>query len=148
MAQQVLTFQIPVQLAVAAGAVLPDPGGASAAGVIIWSTTTSSHLKWNGTAWTAVDTTGAAGAVSISSVSVTVPYPSFEYTAVVADAAVLANSKIMLSYAHSLDTDQNTAQDIDYSVAAVAAGSFSIRIIPAVNPQAIGGIFKFFYLIG
>jgi hypothetical protein len=52
------TFRAPLQLAVASGATTPNPGQD---GVIIWSTTTSSHLIWHGTAWAALSGGGGGG---------------------------------------------------------------------------------------
>lgn len=49
-----LNFQAPPQLAIAEGAITPDPG---IAGVSVWSTTLSKPVYWTGSAWTA----GAAG---------------------------------------------------------------------------------------
>lgn len=145
MATLELTFVAPVQLAIASGATTPDPGGATVAGIVIWSTTTSSLLRWSGTAWNPVS---AAGAATISSASVDVPYSRFEYTGTITDAAVLSTSKIMLTSGNCFDTDVNTAQDMQASVSRVAAGAFDIRLEPVRPREAIGGIFKFFYQIG
>jgi hypothetical protein len=64
MAIPVESFVIPVALAIADGAVLPDPGGVLAAGVVAWSTTVSALVRWSGTAWGLV---GGAGGSSVDS---------------------------------------------------------------------------------
>lgn len=51
MAKQQLGFEIPVTLAVLVNAATPDPGGAAAAGTIIFSSTEAQLLRWSGTAW-------------------------------------------------------------------------------------------------
>lgn len=48
-----------VSLAVASGATTPVP--AAGVGTIIWSTTTTSLLVWNGTAWVATAAGGSGG---------------------------------------------------------------------------------------
>lgn len=46
--------------AVAEGATSPDPGGTSARGVTLWSTTTNALMRWGGTSWSRI-VTGAPG---------------------------------------------------------------------------------------
>ena len=148
MAKSALGFQIPVQLAIALNAVTPDPGGASAAGVMVWSTTTGNYVKWTGTAWTAVDTTGGGGAASISTAIITAPYPTRELVATVVDAAVTVASKIILAHGMYLDTDANVPEDVDISIIGVPlVGSFKVRLT-AKTAESIGGPFKISYLLG
>ena len=47
-----LAFRIPVQIAASPGATSPNPG---AAGVIAWSTTSSTLLTWDGAQWVLAD---------------------------------------------------------------------------------------------
>ena len=46
-----LSFQAPINVAIAAGATSPNPGSA---GVGTWSTTTNSTVEWDGTKWNVV----------------------------------------------------------------------------------------------
>ena len=55
MAKQELGFVVPLNLAIALNAITPDPGGANAIGAVVWSTTTTSLLRWSGTAWVATE---------------------------------------------------------------------------------------------
>jgi hypothetical protein len=55
------TYVVPPNLAIAEGATTPDPGGVAARGAVIWSTITGSLLRWSGTAWGAVSSTGGGG---------------------------------------------------------------------------------------
>lgn len=51
MGRKALTPVIPPTLAVAEGASSPNPGGA---GAVIWSSTTSAYMVWNGSIWQSV----------------------------------------------------------------------------------------------
>lgn len=51
MGRKSLTPVIPPTLAVAEGASSPNPGGA---GAVIWSSTTSAYMVWNGSAWQSI----------------------------------------------------------------------------------------------
>lgn len=51
MSKQQLGFEIPVTLAVLINAATPDPGGAAATGVIIYSSTEAQFLRWDGAKW-------------------------------------------------------------------------------------------------
>ena len=47
-----LAFRIPVQISASPGATSPNPG---AAGVIAWSTTSSTLVTWDGAQWVLAD---------------------------------------------------------------------------------------------
>ncbi len=63
MSKQQGGFQIPPNLAIAEGATTPDPGGTTARGVVVWSTTLNSLVQWTGAAWTAVGSSGGSGSL-------------------------------------------------------------------------------------
>lgn len=54
MGTPVLNHLLLPELAIAEGATSPDPGGKS----VVWSTTASKYLGWNGTSWEALGTSG------------------------------------------------------------------------------------------
>lgn len=56
-----LSFRAPPSLAIASGASTPNPG---VAGAVVWSTTTSSLLAWNGSTWQPVAGSGAGVTIS------------------------------------------------------------------------------------
>lgn len=58
MAKQELGFVAPPSLAIAAGAITPNPG---VAGVQVWSTTLAALVSWNGTSWNAAAGGGSSG---------------------------------------------------------------------------------------
>lgn len=51
-----LNFPIPPSVAIALGAVTPVP---AQAGALVWSTTTTSYLVWNGTIWASLAASAA-----------------------------------------------------------------------------------------
>jgi len=53
-----LVPRVPVTLAVADGAITPDPGGTSAKGAVCWSSTTSRLMSWDGSRWSYVTQNG------------------------------------------------------------------------------------------
>lgn len=62
-----LAFRIPVQIFASPGATSPNPG---AAGVIAWSTTTSTLLTWDGAQWVLAD---VAPQITVSSAAPSSP---------------------------------------------------------------------------
>lgn len=61
MAKSLSTFLVPPNLAIAAGATTPDPGGTAARGVTVWSTTENALIRWSGSSWALVASGGGGG---------------------------------------------------------------------------------------
>jgi hypothetical protein len=91
---------------------------------------------------------GGGGSVSISAMTITVPYGSSTYTATVTNASVLSTSKLMVTHGAYTDLDVNDPDldQIEYHVETIAAGSFLFEL--SARSGTIGGPFKFNYLIG
>lgn len=60
MATQLLNHLGLLELALAEGASTPNPGGKS----VIWSTTASKYLGWNGSSWEALAAGGGGGGLT------------------------------------------------------------------------------------
>lgn len=84
----------------------------------------------------------------IKAAVITAPYESYDYSEVVADAAVTAANQIILNWGAATDDDENTPDMEDVNFMAVAGtGNFTAKIsTPNNNP--FGGPFKLNYLIG
>lgn len=89
------------------------------------------------------------GGVVLSTATVTVTAPSFDWLATITDAAVSTSpaSKILITDGTYSDSDENAPGDVEYSVVSLAAGSFNVRISSRSN-SAFFGVHRFVYAVG
>ncbi len=118
------------------------------ADVAVSSPTTGQVLKWNGSAWVNdTDATGGGGSATIAAATVSVPYGVREHLATVTAAGVSGSSVVALSPGMYAATDENEPGDVDLFVQSVTSGSFALRVT-SKGREAIGGTYKFTYMIG
>jgi hypothetical protein len=92
---------------------------------------------------------GGGGAVAFTATTITVPYTNQQSADVtVVDAAILAGSKVLITWGAFADTDENTPDmnDVQFN-AIVSAGSMLVRVSATDPSERVGGTYKIKYLI-
>ncbi len=107
MAKKVLGYEALASLAIAAGALTPNPG---IIGVQVWSTTLAAPVSWNGTSWNAA---GSGGTVAASSVT-NVPANGIVATNVQAAIDELATKPSRVVVTTSANTTMALVSNTDY----------------------------------
>ena len=124
---KLLSYQSPPALAIGEGDTLPDPGGASAAGAVAWSTTLAKPVYWTGANWTAGSAGGGGGGnANISTVSVLVQ-PAGMYQVDLPGVSVpglTASSKVAATLSPSADWDADDLAGYGVTVTGTGAGTF------------------------
>lgn len=136
------TFRIPLSLAVALNATTPDPGGASAIGVIIWSTTTASLLRWSGTAWVEV-----APVMYLPNITTLVSTQASSVTAMANITALTAALVANATYeVHAFVTFKSAAITTGINLGYVVTGStyVGLNITVPVASTGVGNVNKIF----
>lgn len=120
MAQQQLNFEQLLQIAVAEGATTPNPG---ATGVIVYSTTLSKPVWWNGTSWSSTFGTGGGGGGAVTAlarVTANVAYSTPASTA----AGLEANTGKADAFVTTVNANEMCHVDaiLDFATAAATTG--------------------------
>ena len=130
-----LAFKAPPALAVALGAVTPDPG---VTGAVVWSTVTLSLLQWNGSSW--VFPGSVVKSVTLDFGSIPVISKGFSF----ADALATTASKIIMTAAATSDDLEMDG----FSCAAYCAVAGTVLAYVQALQGPVSGTRTFNYFLG